>query len=205
MMHFTFISRPTASRPCDRFPSDTWLYGDAKFSALAALMGLGFSFSFTLAWNFHFPTYAEKVLWRTCSVYHTGFTIYGSIYYLIEMFRSRRQQKRPKLKPPPARTSKQEQDVEAQTKRSVYRHLKNGLFRQGKLVMSWIRTWRNISHDQDPNMEVPLRIILPVTVICFLYILCRIFIYFEDFFALREQPAGVYVTVNKFMPFLVGR
>jgi hypothetical protein len=53
-------------------------------------------------------------------------------------------------------------------------------------------------------MEIPLRILVPVTITCALYILCRLFIYFEDFFALRAQPAGVYVTVNRFMPLLVG-
>ena len=63
MIHFPFVSRPIASRPWDRFPSDTWLYGDAKFSALSGLMIThGFSFLFTLAWNFHFPTYTEKLL-----------------------------------------------------------------------------------------------------------------------------------------------
>jgi hypothetical protein len=72
------------------------------------------------------------------------------------------------------------------------------------MVMDWIGSWRNISPEQDPNMEIPLRILVPVTITCALYILCRLFIYFEDFFALRAQPAGVYVTVNRFMPLLVG-
>jgi hypothetical protein len=53
-------------------------------------------------------------------------------------------------------------------------------------------------------MELPMRVIIPVTVTCVLYIFCRLFMYFEDFFGLREQPAGVYITVNKFIPFIGG-
>jgi hypothetical protein len=205
MIHFPFVSRPITTRPWNRFPSDTWHYADAKLSPLASLVCIGFSFLFTLAWNFHFPTYAEQLLWRICSVYHTAFTIYGGAYYLIETFGSGKRQKLRNLRqvtaPPPVRA----QDAEAQSNITLHPRSKNKLHRRGKLAMDWIKTWRNISPEQDPNMEVPLRILLPVTVICFLYILCRMFIYFEDFFSLRIQPAGVYMTVNKFMPFLVGK
>jgi hypothetical protein len=54
-------------------------------------------------------------------------------------------------------------------------------------------------------MEIPLRIILPVSITCALYVLCQMYIYFEDFFGLRQQPEGVNLTVNKFIPFLVGK
>jgi hypothetical protein len=204
MIHFPFISRPITSRPWDRIPSHTWYYADATFSPLASLVLIGSSFLFPLAWNFHFPTYVEKLLWRICSVYHNAFSLYGGIYYLIEVFSSRKQKSVHKPSQPRAPSSTRVQDAEAQLKSPVYRHIKNRVNRCGKLVMDWIGSWRNISPEQDPNMEIPLRILVPVTITCALYILCRLFICFEDFFALRAQPAGVYVTVNRFMPLLVG-
>ncbi|KAI0026046.1 hypothetical protein F4780DRAFT_774245 [Xylariomycetidae sp. FL0641] len=67
---------------------------------------------------------------------------------------------------------------------------------------TWVRSWRNISLDQDPEMAVPLKVIVPVTVTCVVYVFARLFLYIEDFVALRSQPAGIYVTVNQFLPFL---
>ena len=187
MVHFSLVSRPITARPWDRFPSDMWLYPDARFHPLASLILIGFSFVFTLAWNFHFPTYTEQLLWRTCSVYHTCFTIFVGLYYLAET----REKKKTSVR---AREATQIKDAEAQTKRRY------AVYRRGKAVLAWIRTWRNMSPEQDPEMEVPLRIMVPVTITVLLYVLCRLYIYFDDFFALRQQPAGVYLTVNKFMP-----
>lgn len=53
-------------------------------------------------------------------------------------------------------------------------------------------------------MDVPLRLIIPITITCFAYVLCRFYIYLEDLMSLRLQPADVYLTVNKFLPFLPG-
>ncbi|KAI1088214.1 hypothetical protein F5B19DRAFT_486141 [Rostrohypoxylon terebratum] len=55
-----------------------------------------------------------------------------------------------------------------------------------------VKSWRNISVDQDPEMAVPLRVIVPMTITSY------------DFLSLRIQPAGIYVTVNRFIPFLGG-
>jgi len=194
MAYFPLVSRPITARPWNRFPSDTWLYADAKYTPYASLVTLGFSFLFTLAWNFHFPTYTEQLLWRICSVYHTAFTIYGGLYYLVETIGNKKKTQAKTM----ARVATQVEDVETQAKR------RHGIYRRGKTLLAWMRTWRNVSPDQDPEMEVPLRIILPVSITCLLYVLCRVYIYFEDFFGLRQQPAGVYLTVNKFIPFLVG-
>ncbi|CAI6339391.1 unnamed protein product [Periconia digitata] len=212
MMRFRFVSRPITTRPWDRFPSDTWLAADAQLAPLAAIVLIGFSFLFTLAWNFHFPTPTEKLLWRVCSIYHTAFSIYGGVYYLIEMLSYTRQQRTQQrtqqdTQQPTQRhtmVSMQVQDQEAIPRNSLPRYLKLQIYRQFRNLLNYLRSWRNISPEQDPNMEVPLRVLYPVTITCFLYIVCRIYIYFEDFFSLRTQPADVYLTVNKFIPFLIG-
>ncbi|KAI6349780.1 hypothetical protein MCOR25_010633 [Pyricularia grisea] len=79
---------------------------------------------------------------------------------------------------------------------------KTGLPRSMARLERRLVGWHNISPDQDPEMEVPLRVILPILVACATYIMCRLYIYFEDFIGLRSQPFGIYMTVNKFVPFL---
>lgn len=60
---------------------------------------------------------------------------------------------------------------------------------------------RNISADKDPEMALPLRALIAVTVVCVPYTLARIYVYVEDFISMRVQPADVYVTVNRYLPF----
>ncbi|KAK3386897.1 hypothetical protein B0H63DRAFT_141938 [Podospora didyma] len=66
---------------------------------------------------------------------------------------------------------------------------------------AFVEPARNISRDQDPEMRLPLKVIIPVTVTCYLYVVCRTYFWVEDFLSLRVQPTGVYITVNRYMPF----
>ncbi len=74
--------------------------------------------------------------------------------------------------------------------------------RLARRIAQSVDTWRNLSPEQDPALRVSLRVYVPVLLICIIYALCRVFIYVEDFIGLRSQPAEVYVTVNRFIPFL---
>jgi hypothetical protein len=75
------------------------------------------------------------------------------------------------------------------------------LIRRYRKLDAWCDRIRNISPDQDPEMALPLYVIVPVTTICALYTMCRAYFYIEDYLSLRVQPAGVYVTVNRYVPF----
>jgi hypothetical protein len=74
------------------------------------------------------------------------------------------------------------QDPEAQAfgevKKLPSRHFMTRLFRKLRLHAA---KFKNISIDKDPEMAVPLRVMIPVTVTCVFYIGCRCFLYFEDF------------------------
>ncbi|KAK8169732.1 hypothetical protein IWX90DRAFT_188549 [Phyllosticta citrichinensis] len=197
MMHFPFISRPIKSQPWDRFPSDEWLCPDVLFAPLAAVVLIVFSILFLFAWNFHFPSKVEQLLWRISSVYHAFFCLYGGLYYLIEVLNCRRRAEfEEQERPQPV------QDLESQAAGFFSWHPESGILERVKQFLERSRSAGNVSLDQDPDRKVPLRIIIPVTFLCFLYVMCKIFIYFEDLFALRVQLAGVYVTVNKFFPFV---
>lgn len=190
ILHIRLFSRPVTSRPWDRFPSDTWLCPDFTFSPIAILILLGFSGLFLIAWDFYFPTYTEQILWRVCSVYHALFSIYGGVYFFIEMVISRHR-------------SRNEPDRLNRSEALAFHQSCDGVVSTSSRSF-WGRYsgWRNISVDKDPEMSVSLRVLVPVSFLCVLYVFARGYLYVEDFVSLRSQPAGVYVDVNKFMPFL---
>ncbi|KAL8991759.1 MAG: hypothetical protein Q9169_007676 [Polycauliona sp. 2 TL-2023] len=63
---------------------------------------------------------------------------------------------------------------------------------------------RNNSPNDDPNLKLPLKVVLNFYVMGFVYFFCRSYILLEDAIGLREQPASAYATVNwhKFWPHL---
>lgn len=97
----------------------------------------------------------------------------------------------------------EEHDIEAATVEiKEARRFGKGPLQIVRRIFALAARMRNFSVDKDPEMEVPLRVMLPVTITCALYTLCRLFLYVKDFLSLRAQPIGVYYTVNKFIPFL---
>ncbi|RAL17628.1 uncharacterized protein BO97DRAFT_381181 [Aspergillus homomorphus CBS 101889] len=194
ILHIPIFSRPVRARPWDRFPSDTWLCPDYKYSPLALIILLGFSALFLVAWDFYFPTYTEKIMWRISSVYNAAFSIYGGVYYLIEMYRSKRR----------AIGSKRLEQLteEIPTSRPVYHHASDSDPETLTSLRDSLLGLQNISEEHDPEMAVSLPVLIPVTITCALYVFARGYIYVEDFISLRAQPSGVYADVNKFLPFL---
>lgn len=94
-------------------------------------------------------------------------------------------------------------DSKASTKRWKEATLRlTTLSRTGSGFSEWLRSWRNISSDQDPEMTVHLRWISVSWFMALVYIWCRLLFYTEDFISLRQQPADVYIALNQFLPFI---
>ncbi|GKT46161.1 uncharacterized protein ColSpa_06342 [Colletotrichum spaethianum] len=166
---------------------------------LSLFLIMGFSASFMFGWNFYFPSHAEQLTWRIFSVYHMAFSLYGAGYYSVEAWKAVRRSGQEEL----PSTTIELIDPEAQQLRGENRGSEK---RPRDFISGWMntfRSWRNISPDQDPGMAVPLKVIAPTTIICGLYAACRMYFYIEDFVSLREQPHGIYLTGNKFLPFIV--
>ncbi|KAF5643396.1 oxidoreductase [Fusarium tjaetaba] len=191
-LRINFVSRPVSRTPWDRVPSDIWLIPEPWFAPGAALILIGFSVIFVLAWNFQFPTASEKLLWRICSAYHAAFSIYGGAYYAVEMFKpSKRKKAAPIAQLSSQLRTNSMESIEMESQRRV-------TFGRRRFLrfVERARVWRNLSEDQDPEMEVPLRVIIPITVACFVYCLCRFYIYIEDLISLRLQPAEVLIHLG---------
>jgi hypothetical protein len=193
LLHIPLFGRPITKVPWDKFPSDEWLPPDETFVVifLSSIVLIAFSLSFSAGWHFYFPTPAERLLWRMCSVYHAVASLAGGIYYLWGPREIRQRQYHVRQQ------GVLENSSTIPEKR--WRRWRTRV-RAGRIARI-IHSWRNISPDQNPDMAIPLRSNFPVFIGCFLYGFCRIYFYVEDFIGLRQQPVGVFQTVNEFIPF----
>jgi len=225
MVRLPFFNRPITTHPWTRFPSDTWLPADDGWIIpFGFAIQIPFSLSFLLAWFFHFPTRTEHLIWQMCSVYHAAFSILGTFYYLFGATctsgsnrKKRQQHLRPEEVVMLARSGSPSPPLDA-VNGVISRDIEEGrpspppaekgadkekrFPRLAAWFESRISPWRNISPHEDPAMKVVLRWTLPTLPISFIYILCRLYFYAEDFAGLRSQPAGVYQAVNHFLPFI---
>jgi hypothetical protein len=71
-------------------------------------------------------------------------------------------------------------------------HLKSNL---GGRINRLATKLRNIDPNKDPNLEVPLRVLVPLSTLCALYCLCRAYILVEDMIEMRRLPATAFKTV----------
>jgi hypothetical protein len=69
-------------------------------------------------------------------------------------------------------------------------------------IQQRLEAWRNVSPDGNPELTLKLRTMIPTTIICAIYIVSRAIFFVGDFSTRREQPVGVYLTVDRWMPFM---
>jgi hypothetical protein len=129
---------------------------------------LGINF---VAWRWHFPTPQEQWLWRVSSL-ALGFTFgFGcAAHALCHLWR------------PIGKAQLEAREQRALSKTSVMTRLAVRM--------------RNNSSDDDPNLDIPLRILLPGMSLMLLYVVCRLYIFVEDGLAFRSQPKGVYESID---------
>lgn len=112
------------------------------------------------------------------------FSLYGASYYLIEMVNSKKRlshsaQSRQYLHPI------EEQNSNSDTHRSP------------SVIASFLNKWYAILLIQDPEARIPLRVLIPVTIMCLMYVICRVYVYVEDIISLQEQPSSVYIRTDR--------
>ncbi|KAJ5930417.1 hypothetical protein N7466_005910 [Penicillium verhagenii] len=174
ILHYLHI--PIFARPStklyDYIPSDTFLRLDTLAEVIFVPCMLSFASMFMCAWNFEFPTSTERLIWRAATVYQTFF---GSVGALICWYANAfiLPKRLPVSEKPP-----------------------NGYFHW----LAW--KMRNIYEDRDPDLIVPLRVLIPNAFLCLLYSASRVFILLEDFIGLRSLPESAFQTVNwsKYVP-----
>ncbi|KAJ5150679.1 uncharacterized protein N7500_010868 [Penicillium coprophilum] len=172
-MHIPLVTQPQR-RPYDRIPSHYLLNVDITAEVIATPTIVFFSAMFLIAWNSHFPTAAEKLLWRIASVNSISYALIGgplSLYFQKTLFEAK----------------KKEERAQARLNRK-------------RAARGWIDRFttklRNIHPDQDPELEIPLRALIPISLLCALYCVGRGFILTEDLIGLRSLPKSAFQTVT---------
>ena len=176
-LHIPLFIRPER-RPYDRIPSHYGPNVDFRAEIICAPTVLLFSSVFLIAWNTDFPTTAEQILWRFSSASMVAFTLFGglaALYFHKTIFKA---------------------DIAQQKTQAI----------QNKNRSSWIfrvlSKLKNIDPEQDPALEIPLRALIPISLVCVLYAVGRAFILTEDLIGLRSLPQSAFETVSwsKYIP-----
>ncbi|KAI9928447.1 hypothetical protein MW887_002492 [Aspergillus wentii] len=180
ILHYLRVPLFTRPRviPYDRIPSDNFPRVDVWAEVICAPAILLFSCMFLFAWNFSFPSSVERVLWRVASVYTLAFGLGGGIfcgYCHKTMFPKR---------------------IDSEVLPGCEKKTAKGWL--GRVADKL----RNIHPDKDPELEIPLRVFIPLTMLCSVYCVCRGFILVEDIIGLRKLPDTAFDTVSwsKYIP-----
>ncbi|CAG8014474.1 unnamed protein product [Penicillium salamii] len=173
-LHIPIFARPS-TKPYDHLPSDTFLRTDRAAECIGAPFMLLFACIFMFAWNFEFPTPTERLLWRIAAIYQIVFGLAGgfSVWYADEAILPKRLEKTELFETPP--------------KRQLPR-------------LAW--KLRNIHPDRDPDLTLPLKILLPNILFSVAYCFSRAYILVEDLTGLRRLPEDAFqmVSWSKYMP-----
>lgn len=165
------------SRPQTRIRGDNFLKTELDHELFASVFIAAFSSAFMGAWNFHFPTDAERNLWRCASVYTLAFGFFGGFQVWIWH----------RWLPP------QKQVDELEMGQAGLPCQPNG-GRNAK--MSWTKRLGAVSPDDPPDAPIPLSLLGPCTFLCFFYCLFRAYILIEDVIGLRSLPLSAYDSVR---------
>jgi len=186
-LHFVFpLERPPiASIPDDNFPPiSSWA------TAILVFFQITYAAIHLLAWNFHFPTATERILWRVATSYIVC-SIIG--YWIIELFVWRLF---PKFRGP---LHAVKLPVDATVSFTRGPGVERGQTKPSAVVKVHRFAERLRTHSAgryDRHMEVPLRAILPVTLLGTGYCIARAYILLESWINLRALPHEDYLTVE---------
>jgi len=142
-------------------------------TVLCLFMAVAYSAILMIAWNFEFPSPAERLIWRICTSLTMALTL---VVGLIE------------IALPPPRDPKDEE---------VPRGTEMARKAPSPNVIERITNKRfNNSLDKDRALDVPLKSMLLTQPICAIYTVCRIYVLLEDLIGLRAMPATVFQNVE---------
>ncbi len=184
--------------PRDRIPTINWPKTTIRIELWSGTILLAYNTLFLLAWNFHFATPLEQILWRVASIIAVAFVVVGGVYvwYLRAILRKRSRDD--ERSTPQAQEEGEKEEKAKAMVTSLPRHSSS----RAHPIKSIANKLRNNSPDHDPLLTIPLRVWVPVTIVCFLYCVSRAYILIEDAIGLRQLPVSAFETVEwaEFVP-----
>ena len=193
-IHITFGSDVV---PIDRIPDS--LHRELSIQQIYVCIALAIVYFSVLfvGWNYTFPTRSEQILWRAACVTMMAMTlVLLLVAQLTETAPAIRQALRNRFASKASRSNCLEsgrQLTKSTNSRGMCKRLNGAL-----------DSVRNNSVGKDPLLYVPLKVILPMYIVGFLYCSSRVYILLADVIELRSLPASAYATVDwqKFWPHL---
>lgn len=195
-LHFRIFARPMKIRPLNRIPNDNWPKPDLKLEAVMGVVALIYGAIFVAGWNCSFPTNVERRIWQASSIGTLVISIWAAV---MEVFGFRiclpYIQNRKKVQA--SRQSAVENNLESSSASPKPRPHESwyGSPAIARKVRKTAARWRNNSPDRDPALEIPLRLLIPMTVLCATYSVFRLYFLLEDILGLRALPPSAFQTV----------
>lgn len=193
-MHITFGSDV---RPIDRIAETLQRELPMQQIYICIALAVGYFSVLFVGWHYSFPTRMEQTLWRAACVtmMATAFVLMLCVQLAETSFGLRQAfQKR--------HVSKTFRTNCLESGHQLTKSIKSKPF--WKRLNNALDSVRNNSIGKDPLLYVPLKIIIPMYVVGFLYCTSRTYILVADVIELRSLPASAYATVDwqKFWPHL---
>ena len=169
---------PIAMIPDDNFPPLSGVSHGVLFLFQASYAAVLFC-----GWNFIFPTEIEHLLWRISTVYTLAAI---TLYWVVDLYSWHLHRFVRKL----TRRDTPHQKSDAESVIPYPRSRLNGKIR------SCAARFRNNSSPYDSDMDIPLKALVPVTLLGIGYCVARAYVILEDWINLRALPPSAYATVN---------
>ncbi|KAL9091942.1 MAG: hypothetical protein Q9165_004694 [Trypethelium subeluteriae] len=153
---------------------------------IAWLSTATFVSTYFIAWNFHFPTPTERLLWRLTSGLLASLLLIGPCYFNW-LYGNRR------IKKMQEKVRNRRKALEETGPPSEGAMSKDRLVHRCRTLAMKIM---NNSPSNDPSLDVSLFFAFAWVPSFAIYSLLRAYVWVEDLIAFRALPADVYVTVN---------
>ena len=198
-LHVPLFARRMNCRPFNRIPNDNWPKLGFMGGTILGIACIVYSAIFISAWNYPFPTKAERILWRVSSLGTLGFSMLLSIVETVGFRIYMPHKQRPAQSHEPDQPAVNA-DLESSSNLSLSTSLRpyQVWYRSPRITRKAQKIaarWRNNSPDQDPALEIPLRVLIPLQFLCLAYSLFRMFFFVEDVLGLRSLPPSAFQTV----------
>lgn len=199
-LHIMFFARKMKARPITRIPNDNWPRVGFRGGVIMGAMAFFYSAIFVMGWRFPFPTRVECILWRVSSLGTLAFSVLIGIGE-VTGFRMYLPHKRRSRKVITSENPVNGMDLESfPAASSPGKPTPHKSWYGSSYVAVQARRmaakYRNNSPDNDPALEVPLRILIPMTALCAFYSLFRVYFLLEDLLSLRALPPSAFKTVS---------
>ena len=182
-MGFKFVQ---VIKPVDRFANTNTTELKGWRLALFYATNLVYTGIFIFGWNFDFPTEIEQTLWRVASITMFSTNLW---YFLITKYVFT-------VHPALRRRYGNHLSYSEDSNNNIERRRWVICDRLSQIAEAVAATIRNNSIDKDPELTVPLKAIVPMYLLGFVYCVARSYIFIADAIELRYLPISAYKSVE---------